>query len=109
MKTKADIIQSTGFLLVRTGTLIVIVSLLLILGFIFYKGYSAISWEFLTKMPEKEMTAGGIFPAILGTFYLMLGSSVISIPVGVITAIYLTEYAKSPKIVKIIRLVIITI
>jgi len=104
MKTKADIIQGTGFLIVRIGTLVVIASLLLILGFIFYKGYSALSWDFLSKMPEKEMTAGGIFPAILGTFYLMTGSSVISIPVGVITAIYLTEYAKNPKIVKIIRL-----
>jgi phosphate transport system permease protein len=104
MKTKAYIIQGTGFILVRLGTLIVVISLLLILGFIFYKGFSALSWEFLSKMPEKEMTAGGIFPAILGTFCLITGSSAISIPVGIITAIYLTEYAKNPVIVKIIRL-----
>ena len=104
MKTKADIIQGAGFLLVRTGTLIVIASLFLILGFIFVKGFSALSWGFLTEMPANEMTAGGIFPAIVGTFYLMIGSSAISIPVGLITAIYLTEYAKNPKAVKIIRL-----
>ncbi len=104
MKTKADIIQSTGFAFVRAGTLIVIASLFLILGFIFIKGFSALSWEFISEMPKNEMTAGGILPAIIGTFYLMIGSSVISIPVGIITAIYLTEYANSPKIVKVIRL-----
>lgn len=104
MKTKAIIIQNTGFLLIRAGTLIVIMSLFVMLGYIFYKGFSALSWEFFTEMPKNEMTGGGIFPAIVGTFYLMLGSSLISIPVGVITAIYLTEYAKNPGIVKIIRL-----
>jgi len=104
MKTKAYIVEKTGFLLIRFGTLIVISSLFLILGYIFYKGYSAISWEFISEMPKNEMTKGGIFPAIVGTFYLMIGSSAISIPVGVITAIYLTEYAKNPRIVKVIRL-----
>jgi len=104
MKTKSYIIQSIGFLLIRTGTLIVITSLLTMIGYIIYKGYSALSWEFFTGMPKNEMTGGGIYPAIIGTFYLMIGSSVVSVPVGVITAIYLTEYAKSPKIVKIIRL-----
>lgn len=104
MKTKADIIQTVGFLTVRAGTLVVIASLFLILGFIFLKGFSALSWEFFSGMPKNEMTEGGILPAIIGTFYLMIGSSAISIPVGIITAIYLTEYAKSPRIVKIIRL-----
>jgi len=104
MKTKSIIIQNAGFLLIRAGTLIVIASLLGMLGYIFYKGFSALSWEFFSEMPKNEMTGGGIFPAIAGTFYLMIGSSAISIPVGVITAIYLTEYAKSPKIVKVIRL-----
>jgi phosphate transport system permease protein len=104
MKRKTDIIENAGFSLVRFGTLIVLASLFLILGFIFVKGVSAISWEFLSRMPENEMTGGGIFPAIIGTFYLMIGSSLISIPVGICTAIYLTEYAKNPKIVKVIRL-----
>ncbi len=104
MKTKAYLTQLTGFFLIRTGTFIVIASLLFMLGYIFIKGISAISWEFLTEMPKNEMTGGGVFPAVAGTFYLMLGSSLVSIPVGIITAIYLTEYAKNPKIVKIIRL-----
>ena len=104
MKTKAYLIQMTGFFLIRLGTFIVIAFLLLMLGYIFTKGISAISWEFLSEMPKSEMTKGGILPAIAGTFYLMIGSSLISIPVGIITAIYLTEYAKNPGIVKIIRL-----
>jgi len=104
MKTKSELIQMTGFFLIRTGTFIVIAFLFLMLGYIFTKGISAISWEFLSEMPKSEMTKGGILPAIMGTFYLMIGSSLISIPVGIITAIYLTEYAKNPGIVKIIRL-----
>lgn len=104
MKRKADIIQDAGFTLIRFGTLVVVASLFVILGFIFIKGISAISWEFLSQAPRNEMTEGGILPAIIGTFYLMIGSSLISIPVGVCTAIYLTEYAKKPGIVKIVRL-----
>jgi len=101
---RSNLTEKTAFFIVRGGAFLVIGVLLFILDYIFIKGASAISWEFITEMPRKEMTEGGIFPAIIGTFYLMLGSSLISIPVGVITAIYLSEYAKNPRIVKIIRL-----
>lgn len=100
----SNIKEKIAFLLIRLGALTVIGSLLFILGFILLKGFSAISWEFLTQMPRKEMTEGGIFPAIAGTLYLMVGSSLISIPVGIITAIYLSEYAKNPRVVKVIRI-----
>lgn len=104
MKQKTDMTQALGFFIIRTGTFTVIAFLMLMLGYIFYQGISAISFEFITGMPRNEMTGGGIFPAIAGTLYLMLGSSLISIPVGIITAIYLTEYAKNRRVVKIIRL-----
>lgn len=104
MKKKTYVSESIGFFIIRFSTVIVLTSLFIILSYIFIKGLSAISCDFLTKMPENEMTRGGIFPVILGTLYLMAGSSLISIPVGVITAIYLTEYSKNPIIVKIIRL-----
>ncbi len=104
MKNKSRIIEKTAFILVRAGALSVILFLIFMLAYIFQKGFSALSWEFLSEMPRNEMTEGGIFPAIVGTLYLMLGSSLLSIPVGVITAVYLTEYARSPKVVKIIRL-----
>ncbi len=103
-KRKSDTVETVMFTLIRVFSYTVIAFLLLMLGYIFKEGYSALSIDFLIKMPENEMTSGGIFPAILGTFYLMLGASVISIPIGVITAIYLSEYAQNPRAVKIIRL-----
>ena len=104
MKAKSDIVQIIGFSVIRILTIFLLLFLIFFLGYIFKNGISAISIEFLTEMPRNEMTEGGIFPAILGTFYLMLGSSIVSIPIGIITAIYLTEYAKNPRIVKVIRL-----
>lgn len=101
---KSDAIEKSMFTVIRTLSYLVIAFLVFILGYIIAKGYSAISWEFITEMPMNEMTQGGIFPAILGTFYLMIGSALVSIPIGVITAIYLTEYAKRPALVKAIRL-----
>jgi len=99
-------IEKTIFISLKILTYLTIIILLLIIGFIIKNGISSLSWNFLTEMPRDEMTKGGILPAIVGTFYLMLGSLIISIPVGVITAIYIAEYAKNPKIVKIIRLAI---
>src|SRR6056297_1470238 len=104
MKNQAALIEKTIFVILRLLSFVVIAFLLIILGFIFYKGASAISWDFLTEMPRNEMRSGGIFPAIVGTFYLMVGSAAISIPIGIITAIYLNEYANNPRVVKIIRL-----
>lgn len=101
---RADIIEKTVFHSLRIISFLMIGFILLIIGYIFYHGASALSWEFLTAMPSDEMTKGGIFPALAGTIYLVIGSSLISIPIGIITAVYLTEYAKNPKLVKIIRL-----
>ncbi len=91
------LIEKAMFLLIRAMSYTVLAFLVFMLGYIVMKGYSAISWEFITEMPPNEMTNGGIFPAILGTFYLMIGSALVSIPIGIITAIYLTEYASSPR------------
>jgi len=82
--------------------------LLLVLGFIFYfifsKGISVISWEFLSQMPKKAMTAGGIFPAILGTFYLTSGAILFALPLGVFAAIYLSEYAVQNRLIRLVRI-----
>lgn len=83
---------------------LVVVILFVILGFIIIKGGSVISWDFLTKAPEEGMTEGGIFPAIVGTFYLILGSSVISFPIGIMSGIYMNEYAKNGKLIRFIRI-----
>jgi len=104
LSLKNKIVESIMFNLIRILSYSVLIALVAMLGFILYNGISAINLEFLTEAPRDEMTKGGIFPAIIGTFYLMVGSSIVSIPIGIATAIYLTEYAKNPKIVKLIRL-----
>jgi len=101
---RKDFIERIVFFFIRLVSFSIIMSLVLMLIFIFKNGISAISWDFITKMPMNEMTEGGIFPAIIGTLYLMVGASVISIPVGIITAVYLAEYANRPGPVKMIRL-----
>ena len=74
-----------------------------ILGFIIVKGISVINWDFLTQAPTDGMTKGGIWPAIVGTFYLMIGSALFSFPVGVMSGIYMNEYAPKGKVVNFIR------
>ena len=83
---------------------LVVAILFVILGFIIIKGGSVISWDFLTKAPEEGMTKGGIFPAIVAIFYLIVGSSIISFPIGIMSGIYMNEYATNGKVVRFIRI-----
>jgi len=66
-------------------------------------GIGVINWTFLTDIPRKGMTEGGIFPAIVGTIYLTLGTIAFALPVGVASAIYLVEYAREGRFVRIIN------
>lgn len=87
-----------------TGISYSVVGLLfVILAFIVVKGIGVISWEFMSAMPKDGMTAGGIFPAIVGTLCLVLVSMVFAFPVGVFAAIYMNEYVKDGWIKKIIK------
>ena len=104
MVKSALVLEKAMFVTVRVLSFIVLAFLLVIVLYIFQKGYTALSWDFITQMPKNEMTEGGIFPALLGTLYLMIGSSLVSIPIGIITAIYLHEYVGNPALVKLIRL-----
>ncbi|MGL4307277.1 MAG: phosphate ABC transporter permease PstA [Cetobacterium sp.] len=100
-KTIENIIKGIGFLS--------IVPIFLILGYILYKGIPAISWEFLTEIPRRGMRQGGIFPAILGTIYLTLGTIVVSVPFGVMTGVYLVEYSKDNLLTRLINLTIVNL
>jgi phosphate transport system permease protein len=73
------------------------------------KGAPAISWEFLTAAPSNGMREGGIFPAIVGTLYLTLGTALFSVPIGVLAGIYLAEYAQETAFTRIIRIAIINL
>ena len=97
-KKKEKIVEN----LIKIVGILSIIPVFIILGYIVFKGISAISWDFLTKMPEDGMRAGGIFPAIIGTIWLTIGTILISVPFGVLTGIYLVEYAKDNWLTKII-------
>lgn len=96
--------QKFAFCFFTLLSYLVVAILFVILGFIIIKGGSVISWDFLTKAPEEGMTKGGIFPAIVGTFYLIVGSSIISFPIGIMSGIYMNEYATNGKVVRFIRI-----
>jgi phosphate transport system permease protein len=96
--------QQVAFYLFKFFTLIVIGSLFFILGFIIFNGIQMINWEFLTSYPKEGMTTGGIYPAIVGTFYLIVGSLIVAVPIGIMSAIYTQEYAGNGWIVRFIRL-----
>ena len=80
-----------------------------IIFWLFIKGYPALSWDFLLQDPIKGMTAGGIFPTIVGTFWLVIISVLVSCPMGVLAALYLSEYAKDGKLTRMIRLAILNL
>ena len=86
--------QNLAFWIFRLLSFMVVAILFIILGFLIYNGVKVISWDFLTKMPEDGMTKGGIYPAIIGTLCLIAGSMVFAFPVGVLSALYMNEYAK---------------
>lgn len=95
--------EQVAFLTFRILGIIVLAILFWILGFIIYHGIGVINWKFLTTAPTEGMTAGGIFPAIVGTLCLVLGSIIIAFPLGVMSAIYTQEYAGKGWIVRFIR------
>lgn len=96
--------QVLAFWAARLISYSIIAILFLILYFIFERGLPALSWEFLSEMPKDGMTKGGIFPAIIGTLCLVLGSMVFAFPIGVLAGIYVHEYAKEGQLKQFIKL-----
>ena len=90
-------------------TLFLIVPVLTILATLVVKGSSVISIDFLFTNPTEGMTAGGIFPALLGTVFLVAVDLVIAIPIGISAAIYLSEYAGNNWLTRVINLAIINL
>ncbi len=101
--------QKIAFSLLLLATLMVILPVAVVLFIIVKNGLPGISWEFLTQMPKSGMRAGGILPAIIGTFYLVLGAVVFALPLGVLAAIYLSEYSKDSWMSRLVRLAIINL
>jgi phosphate transport system permease protein len=101
--------QRFGFALLALMALATVVPIMLVVAHIVLQGAPAISWEFLSGVPREGMRQGGILPAIVGTFYLTLGTAVFSVPLGVAAAIYLAEYARETAWTRLIRVAIINL
>jgi phosphate transport system permease protein len=104
LANRRKFVQRIGFSVIFLSLLISIFFLFIIVIFIVIRGAGVINWEFLTAMPRKSMTAGGILPAILGTFYLSIGAVLFALPLGILAAIYLNEYAGENVLVRIIKM-----
>ena len=107
--SKRQLSQQTAFSLLIIATIIVIIPVLVIVLEIIVNGASAISWDFLRQAPSQAGKTGGILPAIVGTFYLMLGTIVFALPLGVMAGIYLTEYAKDNWFTRSVNLAIVNL
>lgn len=96
--------EKVAFSVFRALSAFIVTILIVLLAFITIKGAGVMSWDFITTPPSDGMKGGGIWPAIVGTFYLMVGSALFAFPLGVMSGIYMHEYAKSGKIVRFIRM-----
>lgn len=103
MMNKKIFINAINWLLLGGSTVTVVFFLGVILWDIFSKGFSSLSWEFISSFPKEGMTQGGILPAIIGTVLLTFITTIFSVPFGVACAIYLNEYAKPSLLTNTIR------
>jgi phosphate transport system permease protein len=108
-RSNRNITQRFGFAILGVVAFLTILPIVLVISYIVYKGLPAISWEFLTQFPTDGMRSGGIMPAILGTVYLTLLTTILCVPLGIAAAIYLAEYATENKFTRAIRLALITL
>jgi phosphate transport system permease protein len=102
-------VQRLGFALLTLVALAVVLPILMVIGIIVKEGSRAISWEFISAIPFDGMKHGGIFPAIVGTLLLTLGTALVAIPIGVGGTIYLAEYARDNWVTRCIRLAIVNL
>jgi phosphate transport system permease protein len=101
---RRTVTQAIAFSLLGVSATIAFLALGLILYYMISQGARAISWGFLTQFPRDLMTKGGIFPALVGSFYLAVGAIVFSLPLAVTAAIWLSEYARGGWVVRVIRI-----
>ena len=104
-----NLVQLLGFGALSGITLLTMFLIFLLVGVIIVRGASAITFDFIFGYPSNGMKAGGIWPAIVGTIYLILGSAIFSVPLGIGASIYLSEYAPDNRLTQIIRIAIITL
>ncbi|MFH1993620.1 MAG: phosphate ABC transporter permease PstA [Pseudomonadota bacterium] len=101
---RRNVIQKIVFAIFRSATAVNGIALAIIVYFMVSNGWRAITWAFLTEAPRDSMTKGGILPCIVGTLGLSIGALIVAFPIGVASAIYLNEYARPGRVLRLIRL-----
>ncbi|MFH0791380.1 MAG: phosphate ABC transporter permease PstA [Candidatus Omnitrophota bacterium] len=101
--------QKIAFFFLLAATLLIVVPVGLIVVVIIQKGLPAITWQFISDIPRQGMRSGGIFPAIVGTIYLVTGAIIFALPIGLFSAIYLSEYARDNLLTRLIKLAIVNL
>lgn len=101
--------QKLVFAILTLVTFLCVLPLFFIIVLLVYHSLPTLSWRFLVEYPKEGMRAGGIFPALVGTLYLSIGTAIVSLPLGVITAIYLNEYAPKGRLTRLIRIAIVNL
>ncbi len=104
LQRRRNFLQKIVFNVFRLAALINGLALFIIVYFMVAKGWKAINWTFLTQPPVDSMTKGGILPCIVGTLCLSIGAILIAMPIGVASAIYLNEYARPGRVIRVIKL-----
>jgi phosphate transport system permease protein len=105
-KERAQALAQGVFALMATAMW---VPLILIVGYLVYLAWPSLGWEFIADVPRRGMTDGGIWPAFVGTLYLVGISLLVSAPIGVLAAVYLNEYAKDDWFNRIVNLAVINL
>lgn len=101
--------EKIAFVILGLVTLLVVVPIILIITYIAANGIGTVNWTFITQMPRNGMRDGGIFPAIVGTIMLIFGTMLFSLPLGILSAIYLVEYAKDNLFTRLIKLSVVNL
>jgi phosphate transport system permease protein len=109
MRVSRTVTQRIAFALLTAIMALTVLAILAIITYIFWNGLPAISLEFLSAMPSNGMREGGIWPAIVGTVILTIGTAVIAVPIGLLAAIYLSEYASDSPFTRTIRIAIVNL
>ncbi|MDY0266603.1 MAG: phosphate ABC transporter permease PstA [Methanimicrococcus sp.] len=102
-RKKQDAYQKIAFGLMKISTAVVVMVLLLIIGDIVIKGAPSLTIEFLTQMPKNQMTEGGILSCLVGTIELVILALSVAVPLGIVAAVYLTEYASEGKVKRFVE------
>jgi len=109
MRIPRALAQRIAFALLTAIMAVTVLAILTIITYIFWNGLPALSGEFLFSMPKDGMREGGIWPAIVGTLYLTIGTALIAVPIGLMAAIYLSEYAPDSTFTRAIRIAIVNL